>query len=188
MSPYNLPSVQFRGPRVSERQTYSRIYTVFCEDTRRSMPLSMDGSSAELQHSHGLARVTRAVGTDRRRPSRTNDLIRVSPFEWNADKNDHARLRDRSTRSALAHWIKSVGFDGFIPANHVRSDPKKWGSRPCGTPYRRDPTLALGVRCHPFARWTPNSDHAMRHILVTSLSQRDCSRHPHLCIQMEHSG
>jgi len=29
-------------------------------------------------------------------------------------------------------------FDGFIPGTHIRFDPKKWGSRPCGTPYRWD--------------------------------------------------
>src|SRR6056297_2320018 len=71
-----------------------------------------------------------------------------------------------------------VEFDGFIPVSRVRSNPKKWGSRPCGTPYRWDPTLALVVRCHPIARWTPNSDHAMRHIFGDQSSHEDCSRQP----------
>src|SRR6056297_3919110 len=94
------------------------------------------------------------------------------------------RARDRSTRSALAldQNARSADdreqSDGLIRPCRVRSDPKIWESRPCGTPYRWDSTLALVVRCHPIARAVPNSDHAMRHIFGDRSSFEDRSRQP----------
>ena len=139
-----------------------------------------------MRRSDGATRPTPGVGIARRRPSRNNALKCIRAFGWNATDNTRdckaVQLGRHSwSRSKLVRIARtSVEFDGFIPVTRLRSNPKKWGSRPCGTPYRWDPTLALVVRCHPIARRTPNSDHAMRHIyLVTSLSLRDCSRHPH---------
>ena len=130
----------------------------------------------------GHSRTTPAVGIARRRPSQDDALKYKWAFGWNATDNTrdckavqfgrHSWSRSNAPRSHRAR------FDGFMPVNRVRSNPKKWGSRPCGTPYRWDPTLALVVRCHPIARRTPNSDHAMRHIFGDQSSHEDCSRQP----------
>ena len=129
-----------------------------------------------MRRSDGATRPTPGVGIARRRPSRNNALKCIRAFGWNATDNTRdckaVQLGRHSwSGSKLVRIARtSVEFDGFIPVTRLRSNPKKWGSRPCGTPYRWDLTLALVVRCHPIARWTPDSDHAMRHIyLVTDL-------------------